>query len=133
MSIARHHAEWFSLVQVKPKERVKPMTEKQIRKPHEIRNDCARKLRSVETSGMFSAILGCLLGEYWSTPKIEELQITPDRCLLARVEGDMSFKTFLGAEADLIRNIHGVAAVAELDGDEVGYLVGRVAEIKGMA
>ena len=48
------------------------------------------------------------------------------------VEGESAFKAFLGAEADLIRNIHGVAAVAELDGDEVGYLVGKVAEIKGM-
>ncbi len=31
---------------------------------------------------------------------------------------------------DLIRNIHGVGPVAELDGDEVGYLVAKVAEIK---
>ena len=30
----------------------------------------------------------------------------------------------------VIKNIHGVAPVAELDGDEIGYLVGRVAEIK---
>lgn len=108
------------------------MSEKPIREPDDIRRDCARKLASVEISSMFSAILGGLLGEDWSTPKIEELRITPDRCLLARVEGEAGFKAFLGAEADLIRNIHGVAAVAELDGDEVGYLVGRVAEIKGM-
>ena len=32
---------------------------------------------------------------------------------------------------DLVRNIHGAAAVAELDGDEVGYSVAvKVAEIK---
>jgi hypothetical protein len=31
---------------------------------------------------------------------------------------------------DLIRNIHGVASVAELDGDELGFLVAKVAEIK---
>jgi len=31
---------------------------------------------------------------------------------------------------DLIRNIHGVAPIAELDGDEIGYLVAKVAEIK---
>jgi hypothetical protein len=31
---------------------------------------------------------------------------------------------------DLLRNIHGLAPVAELDGDELGYLVARVAEIK---
>ena len=35
-----------------------------------------------------------------------------------------------GGGSDLIWNIHGVAKAAELDGDEVGNLVGRVAEIK---
>lgn len=108
------------------------MSEKPIREPDEIRKDCARKLAEVQISGMFSAILGCLLGEDWAEPRIEELQITPDRGLLARVVGEAGFNLFLGAEADLIRNIHGVAAVAELDGDEVGYLLGRVAEIKGI-
>lgn len=107
-----------------------PMSEQPIREPDDIRRDCARKLASVETSGMFSAILGGLLGEDWSTPRIEELRITPDRCLLARVEGESNFKAFLGAEADLIRNIHGLSAVAELDGDEIGYLLGKVAELK---
>ena len=47
--------------------------------------------------------------------------------------GEASFKAFVGPEADSIRNIHGVAGVAELDGDEVGYLVGRGAEIKGIS
>ena len=49
---------------------------------------------------------------------------------MARVAGQTSHQTFLGAEEDLVRNIHGVAEVAELDGDEVGYLLGRVAKIK---
>ena len=108
------------------------MTEHPLREPEQIRQGCARKLRSVETSDMFSAILGGLLGEDWSTPRIEELRITPDRCLLARVEGETTFKAFLGAEADLIRNVHGIAEVAGLDGDEVGYLLGRIAEVKGI-
>ena len=56
--------------------------------------------------------------------------VTPDGHLLGRCHGDESCKAFLGASTDLIRNIHGVAAVAELDGDEVGYLVAKVAEIK---
>lgn len=81
---------------------------------------------------MFTAILGCLLGEDWSTPRIEELRITPDRCLLARIEGEATFKAFLGAEADLIRNVHGIAEIAGLDGDEVGFLLGKIAEIKEM-
>jgi hypothetical protein len=56
--------------------------------------------------------------------------ITSDGHLLGGCEGEASFKAFLGASEDLIKNIHGVAPMAELDGDEIGYLVGRVAEIK---
>jgi hypothetical protein len=107
------------------------MSNHPLREPEQIRQDCARKLRSVETSGMFTAILSFLLGEDWATPRIEELRITPDRCLLARLANEVTCKAFLGAEADLIRNVHGIAKVAGLDGDEVGYLLSRLAEIKG--
>lgn len=74
--------------------------------------------------------VGSWLGD-WTKPKIAELRITFDRGLLARLEGEIGFDLFIGAESDLIRNIHGVAGVAGLDGDEVGFLLGRVAEIKG--
>ena len=53
-----------------------------------------------------------------------------DGHLLGRCDGEAAFKAYLGASGDLIRNIHGVAPVAELEGDEVGYLVAKVAEIK---
>lgn len=56
--------------------------------------------------------------------------ITPDGHLLARCEGQPSFSTFLGASADLVKNVHGVAEVAERDGDELGYLLGKLAETK---
>ena len=49
---------------------------------------------------------------------------------MGRCEGEVSCQAFLGETEDLIRNIHGVAKVAGLDGDEVGYLVAKVAEIK---
>ena len=62
-----------------------------------------------------------------------ERVITPDGHLLGRCDGEASFQAFLGASEDLLRNIHGVAPVAELDGDEIGYLVGKVAEIKRQA
>lgn len=101
-----------------------------IREPDQIRQDYARKLRAVQVSDHFQAILGCLLGEDWTTPRLAEMVITPDGHLLGRCEGESSFKAFLGASEDLVRNIHGVAPVAQLDGDEIGYLVGRVAEIK---
>jgi hypothetical protein len=64
-------------------------------------------------------------------PWLAEMIVTPDGHLLGRCEGESSFKAFLGASEDLLRNIHGVAPVAELDGDQIWYLVGRVAEIKG--
>lgn len=81
-------------------------------------------------SDHFRAILGCLLGEDWATPRLVEMVVTPDGQLLGRCDGQPGYSTFLGAAADLIRNVHGMAVVAGLDGDEVGYLVGKVAEIK---
>ncbi len=101
-----------------------------IREPEQIRRDCARKLRAVKVSNHFQAILGCLLGEDWTTPRLIEVVITPDGHMLGRCDGESAFKVFLGASEDLIKNIHGVAPVAELDGDEVGFLVAKVAEIK---
>lgn len=101
-----------------------------IREPDQIRQDCARKLRAVKVSDHFQAILGCLLGEDWTTPRLIEMVITPDGHMLGRCDGESAFKVFLGASEDLIKNIHGVAPVAELDGDEVGFLVAKVAEIK---
>lgn len=101
-----------------------------IREPDQIRQDCARKLLAVKVSDHFQAILGCLLEEDWTTPRLLEMVITPDGHMLGRCSGDPSFKVLLGASEDLIKNIHGGAPVAALDGDEIGYLVGRVAEIK---
>jgi hypothetical protein len=98
-----------------------------IRDPDQIRQSCANKLRAVQVSKHFQAILGCLLGEDWTTPRMVEMVITPDH----RSDGEATFKAFLGASEDLIKNIHGVAPVAELDGDEIGFLVAKVAEIRG--
>ncbi len=103
-----------------------------IREPEEIRQSCARKLKAIQVSDHFQAILGCLLGEDWTTPRLIEMVITPDGHLLGRCDGESSFKAFLGASEDLLKNIHGIAQVAGLDGDEVGYLLGKVAEIKGV-
>jgi hypothetical protein len=101
-----------------------------IREPDQLRQDRARKLRAVKVSDHFPAILGCLLGEDWTTPRLIEMLITPDGQMLGRCDGDPSFKAFLGASEDLIKNIHGVAPIAELDGDEVGFLVAKLAGIK---
>jgi hypothetical protein len=98
--------------------------------PHQIRHDCARKLPSIEKSGTFTAILGALLDEDWTTPNVEDLRITRDHHLIGRTSGQATFKAFRCAEAGLIRNIHELAAVAGLDGDELSYLLGKVENIK---
>ena len=72
------------------------MSEPTIREPDQIRQDCARKLRVVQVSDHFQAILGCLLGEDWTTPRLVEMVITPDGHLLGRCDGEATFKAFLG-------------------------------------
>lgn len=106
------------------------MNEPEIREPEQIRVGCSRKLRAVQVSEHFQAILGCLLAEDWTTPRIVEMVITPDGHILGRCEGEPSFSAYLGASENLIRNVHGVAKVAQLDGDETGFLLARIAEVK---
>ena len=102
-----------------------------IREPEQIRLDVSRKVRAVHVSDQFTAILACLVGETgWATPVLAELMVTSDGMLLGRCKGEPEFRGFLGSVDDLLRNIHGLAPVAELDGDELGYLLARVAEIK---
>lgn len=102
-----------------------------IREPEQIRLDVSRKVRAIQVSDQFTAILACLVGEKgWTTPVLAELVATSDGMLLGRRGGEPEFRGFLGSVDDLLRNIHGLAPVAELDGDELGYLVARVAEIK---
>jgi hypothetical protein len=106
------------------------MAEPTIREPEEIRQGCAERLRQVETTAMFKATLGCILGEDWTTPRIEELRLTRDQHLSARVAGQAVFQNFKATKTDLIYKIHEVAKLAGLDGDELGYLLGKVADLK---
>lgn len=101
-----------------------------MREPEQIRRDAALKVCRVEISDHFRAILGCLLEEDWTTPRLVEMFILTGGHMVGRCEGEVEVKASLGAEEDLIRNIHGVAKVAGLDGDELGYLLGKVAEVK---
>jgi hypothetical protein len=98
--------------------------------PAHLRRHCARKLQPIETSNVFRAILASLLDEDWTTPNIVELRFSRQHRLWGRSAGAMHFRAFHCVETSLIRNIRGIAAVAQLDGDELGYLLGRVAKIK---
>ena len=101
-----------------------------MRMPEFLRRGCARKLKSIETSNVFRAILGSLLEEDWTTPNVVELRFSSDRRLWGRSAGAVRFKAFHCLEIGLIRNIHGIAATAGLDGDELGYLLAQVARIR---
>lgn len=103
-----------------------------MRATKQIHHDCVQKLQAIETSPIFMAILASLLDENWTTPNISELRITCDDRLLGRSVGEANFKAFRCAKGGLIRNIHRLAAVARLDGDELGYLLGKVAGIRAM-
>ena len=100
-----------------------------IRSPDTIRGSCAAKLLQVRISEHFGAMLGCLLGKDWTTPRIVEIVSTSDGHLLGRCEGQPYCQMFPGETVDLIQNTHGVAEVAGLDGDEIGFLVAKVAEV----
>jgi hypothetical protein len=108
------------------------MIEPPIREPDEIRQSLAAKLRQIEADGQFSTALACYLAEQWTTPRIEELFLTSDRRLVVRFTGEPEMRVYEGTRAHLIREIHAVAKSAELDGDELGYLLGKVAELKGL-
>ena len=42
----------------------------------------------------------------------------------------MTHRLFLGDEEDLIRNVHGIAKTAGLDGDKLGNILAAIAKIK---
>src|SRR5947209_3333413 len=56
-------------------------TDLPIRDPEQIRRDCAMKLRDVQVSDHFQAILGCPLGEDWTKPRLVVMVISrTDTC-----------------------------------------------------
>jgi hypothetical protein len=60
------------------------MPDPATRAPDQIRQAPAFRLRAVKVSVHFQAILGCLLGEDWTTPRLLEMIITIDGQLLGR-------------------------------------------------
>ena len=51
-------------------------------------------------------------------------------CPMARLKGEAGFNDIIRDEEDLIRNVHGIARTAGLDGDELGYILAAIAKIK---
>jgi hypothetical protein len=106
------------------------MSEDPIREPDQIRRGCAKKLRQVLFANHYQAILGCVLGENWTTPQPIELALMPDGQIVGRCDGGASFSAWVGPRELLLRNARIIAETCELDGEELAYLLVRVAEIK---
>jgi hypothetical protein len=82
----------------------------------------------LRVSTKLHAILGCLLGQEWTTPLLTALCITGDGHVLGEREGDAGFNLYLGDAADLERNIRGVCRAVAASQTETGYLLGLVDE-----
>jgi hypothetical protein len=69
-------------------------------------------------SGRMAAVVGYVLGQEWSAPRIVELVVTSDGWVLARNAGHVGFDTIIGTVDDLERNWKNLLSAAGLTGDE---------------
>jgi hypothetical protein len=81
-------------------------------------NDKLHPRRFPGMSGRMAAVVGYILGEVWSKPRIAELVITSDGWLLARNAGHIGFDTIIGTAEDLERNWGNLMRTAGLTGEE---------------
>jgi hypothetical protein len=70
------------------------------------------------TSGKMIAIVGFILGQDWTNPRISEMTITSDGFVMARQQGDVGMNVFVGSAADLDRNLRNLLDAACLLPDE---------------
>jgi hypothetical protein len=56
-------------------------------------------------SGKMAAVVGYILDEPFTNPRISELVVTSDGFVLAQSEGEVGANEMLGSEADLNRNL----------------------------
>jgi hypothetical protein len=75
--------------------------------------------RFTAMSGLMSAIVGCLVGEEFSDPRLVALQLTPDDMLQGSNEEDGGLMNqFLGSGEDFRRNLGNLVVAAELNQKE---------------
>jgi len=67
--------------------------------------------RFTDMSPKMAAIVGCILGESWTTPGVTDLSITSDGCVVC-------FESFIGSVEDFDRNIENLLVAADLTNEE---------------
>lgn len=70
--------------------------------------------RFTAMSSKMAAIVGCILGEQWTNPRLVELVQTSDGFVLGRSAGDCGHNDFIGTAADLENNWARLLNVADL-------------------
>lgn len=75
-------------------------------------------------SGKMAAIVGYMLKEHFTEPHFDEMVITSDGCVLARLHGDCGCNEFIGNVSDLERNWNDLIHIPELKftPEEISYL-----------
>ena len=70
--------------------------------------------RRYRMSPKMAAIVGHIIGENWTTPRITQMAITSDGHVMAGVDGDPGLNDYLGVVGDLDRNWLDLLDKAEL-------------------
>jgi len=84
----------------------------------------ARAFKASRLSPKMFAILGALLEEDWTNPRLVGMRITSDGWVMGQREGDVGLNEFVGTWDDFERNIRGVAeAVLGDDQEDAGKFV----------
>jgi hypothetical protein len=91
-----------------------------------MKNIIANKIKKVKVSNFFVAILGAILEQEWTNPRLISIIRTSDDYILGQKENDLGYNEFLCTYSDLKKNLEGIAQVAELTNKEKTYLLSLI-------
>ena len=77
----------------------------------------------VKTSGRFTAVLGFILDQDWSEPRITALTVTSDGFAMVATSEDSLMNQFLTEASNIERDLVAIAKVAELSDNETQALM----------
>jgi hypothetical protein len=81
------------------------------------------KITRIKTSGKMMAIMGYILDKELTDPSYASITITSDGHVLGMHRGDIGYNDYIGSIHDFVRNVNGLANVAELTQDEKKYML----------
>ena len=79
----------------------------------EIKETIIDKMSRLNTSGKMTAIIGCLLGQEWTEPVLDEIIVNKTE-VLGHLKGDCGYNDFIGATEDFLVNVRGCVDAVKL-------------------